>query len=115
MKPQDAAAQNIETYKKQLGMFGCTYDWDREVNTADSKYFKWTQQTFLKMYNSYFDEDTQKAKPIAELREKLKLPYPNPLLQGDGTVDEKIEKYLDTQRLAYVDYKPINRCPSCKT
>ena len=115
MKPQDAAAQNIEIYKKQLGMFGCTYDRDREVNTADPQYFKWTQQTFLKLYNSYFDDKKQKAKPISELREKLKLPNPNPLLKGEGTVDEKIEKYLDTQRLAYVDYKPINRCPSCKT
>ena len=113
MRPQDAAAQNIDTYKKQLWMFGCTYDWDREVNTADPKYFKWTQQTFLKLYNSYFDDKTQKAKPISELREKLKLS--NILLQWEGTVDEKLEKYLNTQRLAYVDYKPINRCPSCKT
>jgi len=71
MKPQDAASQNIETYKKQLGMFGCTYDWDREVNTADPKYFKWTQQTFLKLYNSYFDDKKQKAFSIAELESKI--------------------------------------------
>ena len=129
MKPQVAAAQNIATYKKQLEMFGCTYDWDREVNTADPKYFKWTQQTFLKLYDSYFDEKDQKAKHINELEslcysredgniiKKLK----KFLLSQKGQFDEnnitekQIKKYIDSQRLAYVDYKPINRCPSCKT
>gem|GEM_PF-3453569 len=96
-------------------MFGCTYDWDREVNTADPKYFKWTQKVFLDLYNSYFDEKEQKAKSISELRQKLKTPHINSLLEGEGTVDEKIERYLNSQRLAYVDYKPINRCPNCKT
>jgi len=115
MKPQVAAAQNIATYKRQLEMFGCTYDWDREVNTADPKYFKWTQKVFLDLYNSYFDEKEQKAKSISELRQKLKTPHINSFLEGEGTVDEKIERYLNSQRLAYVDYKPINRCPNCKT
>jgi len=89
MKPQIVAQANIETYIKQLEMFGCTYDRDRVVNTADPKFFKWTQSIFLKMYNHYFDEKLQKAMPITD-----------PTKQ---------------QRLAYVDYKPINRCPSCMT
>lgn len=89
MKPQDVAKQNIENYIKQLEMFGTTYDRDRVVNTADPKYFKWTQRVFLKMYNHYFDEKLNKAMPITD-----------PATQ---------------QRLAYVDYKAINRCPSCMT
>jgi leucyl-tRNA synthetase len=52
-------------------MFGCTYDRDREVNTADPKYFKWTQKTFLKLYNSYFDDKDQKAKKISDLENKI--------------------------------------------
>lgn len=109
IKPQIAAEQNIATYKKQLEMFGCTYDWDREVNTADPHYFKWTQKVFLDLYNSYFDEKTQSAKPITDLELKIE----------NGQLNIPVwmtkEQFLDTQRLAYIDYKPINRCPSCKT
>lgn len=109
IKPQIAAEQNIATYKKQLEMFGCTYDWDREVNTADPHYFKWTQKVFLDLYNSYFDEKTQSAKPITDLESKIE--------HGQLNIPVWMtkEQFLDTQRLAYIDYKPINRCPSCKT
>ncbi len=89
MKPQDVAKQNIETYIKQLEMFGTTYDRSRAVNTADPKYFKRTQRIFLQMYNHYYDEKLKKAMPVTD-----------PTTQ---------------QRLAYVDYKPINRCPKCMT
>jgi len=71
MKPQIAAAQNIETYKKQMEMFGCTYDRDREVNTADPKYFKRTQQVFLKLYDHYYDEKTKKADSVENLEIKI--------------------------------------------
>ncbi len=89
MKPQIVAQQNIDTYIKQLEMFGTTYDWSRSVNTADPKYYKWTQRIFLKMYNHYYDEKLNKAMPITDPSKQ--------------------------ERLAYVDYKPINRCPSCMT
>ncbi len=109
MRPQDAAAQNIATYKRQLEMFGCTYDWDREINTADPKYFKWTQQVFLKLYGHYYDEESQKADSIDNLEVRIE--------NWELKVPENMTKkeFLDSQRLAYVDYKPINRCPKCKT
>ncbi|HRX63596.1 MAG TPA: class I tRNA ligase family protein [Candidatus Absconditabacterales bacterium] len=109
MKPQIAAAQNIETYKKQMEMFGCTYDRDREVNTADPKYFKRTQQVFLKLYDHYYDEKTKKADSVENLEIKIE--------NGDVKVPDGIskEEFLDSQRLAYMDYKPINRCPKCMT
>ncbi len=106
MKPQVAAANNISTFKDQLEKFGFTYDWDREVNTADPEYFKWTQKIFLDFYNHYFDQETQKARPICELRTKLETQWES---------EENIRKILDSKRLAYIDYKPINRCPECKT
>ncbi|HKL44032.1 MAG TPA: class I tRNA ligase family protein, partial [Candidatus Absconditabacterales bacterium] len=109
MKPQVAAATNIETYKKQLEMFGCTYDRDRQVNTADPKYFKRTQQVFLKLYGHYYDEEAKSAKPIADLELKIDN---GGLIIPDGMSKEE---FLDSQRLAYVDHKPINRCPKCKT
>lgn len=48
--PRVAVQKNITTFKKQLEMFGFTYDWDREINTTDTSYYKWTQWIFLKMY-----------------------------------------------------------------
>ena len=89
MKPQDVSKVNIAKFISQLENFGTTYDRSRAVNTADPKYFKRTQRIFLQMYNHYYDEKLQKAMPITD-----------PSTQ---------------QRLAYVDYKPINRCPKCMT
>lgn len=106
MKPQVVAQKNIETYIKQLENIGFTYDWDRSFSTADPKYFKWTQQIFLKFFTHYYDEEAKKAKPISELEQKLK---------AKGKSDSEIKKILDNERLAYLDYKPINRCPHCKT
>lgn len=71
MKPQDVAKENIENYIRQLEMFGTTYDRSRSVNTADPKYFKWTQRVFLQMYNHYYDEKLKKAMPIASLKSQV--------------------------------------------
>ena len=106
MKPQVVAEQNIETYIKQLESIGFSYDRERSFSTADPKYFKWTQAIFLKFYNHYYDEAEGKAKPISELEEKLK---------KAGKSESEIRFILNNERLAYLDYKPINRCPHCKT
>jgi len=106
IKPQNAAKENIATFVKQLEMFGTTYDRSRIVNTADPKYFKRTQRIFLKLYNHYYDEREKKAKPIKDLIKKLK---------DEKKSKKEIEQIIESERLAYVDYKPINRCPSCMT
>lgn len=106
MKPQIVAQKNIETYIKQLENIGFSYDRERSFSTADPKYFKWTQAIFLKFYNHYYDEKEKRAKPISELEEKLK---------KEGKSESEIRFILDNERLAYLDFKPINRCPHCKT
>ena len=106
MKPQVVAKQNIDTYIKQLENIGFTYDWSRSFSTADPEYFKWTQSIFLKFYNHYYDESAKKAKPISELEAALKAEWKS---------EEEIKKIVDNERLAYIDYKPINWCPHCKT
>ena len=106
MKPQTVAEQNISTYISQLEKIGFTYDWERSFSTADPEYYKWTQSIFLKFYTHYYDEIEGKAKPISILEEKLK---------KEGKTDSEIRFILDSERLAYLDYKPINRCPHCKT
>lgn len=107
MKPQIVSQQNIQKFIQQLENFGTTYDRSRSVNTADPKYFKRTQRVFLQMYNHYYDEQEKKALPIQNLTSKIQ----NWTIKIDGDIDT----YLNKQRLAYVDYKPINRCPSCMT
>ena len=106
MKPQVVAEQNIKTYISQLEKIGFSYDWERSFSTADPEFYKWTQMIFLKFYNAYFDEKDQRAKPISELEEKLK---------KEQKSESEISQILDSERLAYLDYRPINRCPHCKT
>lgn len=65
--PSIITNQAIKRYKKQLEQIGFSYDWDREVQTIDPEYYKWTQWIFLQIYNSWFDTKKQKARPISDL------------------------------------------------
>ena len=106
MKPQDVAKQNIATFKNQLKLIGLSYDWDRSFSTAEPDYFKWTQRIFLQFYNHYYDEEKKQARPIKEREE---------ILKDKGLQPLALAKQVDAKRLAYIDYKPINRCPHCMT
>ena len=59
--PRITTEQNIDNFRRQLKSLGFGYDWDREVNTTDPNYVRWTQWIFLQLYNSYFNEETQKG------------------------------------------------------
>ncbi len=95
--PRVTTEANVANFKKQLKSLGFAYDWDREVNTTDPGYFKWTQWIFLKLYNSYVGDDG-KAHPISEL-------------EAQGLSREEI----DSRRLAYVSSAPVNWCPELGT
>ena len=96
--PRINTKNNIDNFRRQLRMLGFCYDWDREVNTTDPSYVKWTQWIFLLIYNSYFDEAEQKARPVSEL-------------EARGWSRDQI----DEVRLAYVAEAPVNWCPSLGT
>jgi len=66
--PAVTTKKNIETFRRQIQMLGFSYDWDREVDTTDPNYFKWTQWIFLQLYNSYFDKWEKKAKSMKEVQ-----------------------------------------------
>src|SRR5213595_3280661 len=68
--PRQTTEQNIATFKRQIQSLGFSYDWSREVDTSDPGYFKWTQWIFLKLYNAWYNPETNRAEPI----ETLKLP-----------------------------------------
>ena len=102
--PRTTTEQNIATFKRQIQELGFSYDWSREIDTTDPKYFKWTQWIFLKLYNSWFNSETGKAEGIETV------PYP----AGLNTEDEK-RAYRDNRRLAYVAEAPVNWCPELGT
>lgn len=65
--PAVSTDQNIANFRKQLDNIGFCFDWDREIRTSDPAYYKWTQWIFLQLFNSFFNRQTSKATPIAEL------------------------------------------------
>src|SRR5437773_3108236 len=98
--PRITTEANIGTFKRQIKALGFSYDWSREIDTTDPKYFKWTQWIFLKMYNSWFNPVTDKAEAIETL------PYA-PELQTEA----QKRAWRDSKRLAYVSEAPVNWCP----
>ncbi len=101
--PAQTTQKNIDNMRRQIKSLGFSYDWDREVDTTEPNYYKWTQWIFLKFFNSFFDENKQKAKPIDEL------PIP------DGLTEEQKRRYTDEHRLAYEAHAPVNWCPELGT
>ena len=96
--PSITTVANIATFKRQLKSLGFGYDWDREVATTDPEFVRWTQWIFLQLYSSYFDEESGKARPVAELEAK-------------GWTRAQI----DDVRLAFVHEAPVNWSPDLGT
>ena len=101
--PKLTTDKNILRFKNQLNRLGLSYDWDREIKTSDSNYYRWTQWIFLKLYNSFFDESINKAKNISE----LEIP--------DRLNDHEKIQYIDSKRLAYLDNLDVNWCEELGT
>ncbi|MFA5936005.1 MAG: class I tRNA ligase family protein [Patescibacteria group bacterium] len=105
IKPQDATKQNVANFTRQIKSLGLGFDWSREINTTDPKYYKWTQWMFLKFYGSWYDAEKKTARPIEEL------PIPKNIeSQGDAAV----ATYRDSKRMAYKATTTINWCPNDK-
>ncbi len=104
--PAIITAKNCQTFARQMQDLGFSYDWDREISTTNEDYYKWTQWIFVLLYNSYFDEKAQKARPIEEL------PIPADIAkQGEVAV----QGYQAEHRLAYYADAMVNWCPALGT
>ncbi len=91
---------------RQLKDLGFSYDWDRQISTTDVGYFKWTQWIFLVLFDTWFDADQQKGRPISEL------PIPAEIKEAG---ENAIRKYQDEFRLAFESHAPVNWCPALGT
>jgi leucyl-tRNA synthetase len=104
--PRINTRQNVDTFRRQIQMLGFSYDWDREVDTTDPGYYRWTQWIFLQIYDTWYDAEQQRGRPIAEL------PIPSDVAkQGELA----IRSYRDSKRLAYRAEVPVNWCPALGT
>ncbi|MFR1412648.1 MAG: leucine--tRNA ligase, partial [Akkermansia sp.] len=96
--PAITTFRNIDNFRRQLKMLGFSYDWDREIATTDHEYVRWTQWIFLRLYNSYYNRELKKARPVSEL-------------EAQGLTREEI----DQRRLAYVAEVAVNWSPDLGT
>ncbi|MFW6019841.1 MAG: class I tRNA ligase family protein, partial [Bacteroidales bacterium] len=125
--PAVTTEKNIKRYRKQLDQIGFSFDWDREVRTCDPNYYKWTQWTFIRLFEHWYDLDLDKARPIAELKN---------IFDKDGSKEvnaakndhepftaEQWKRFTEKQqqevlmhyRLAYLSETMVNWCPALGT
>lgn len=125
--PAITTENNIKRYREQLDKIGFSYDWSREVRTCDPGYYKWTQWAFIRMFNSYYCNQAQQARPIAELVEVfsqqgtdgLDLACNEPMEFSAGEWNARSEKeqqeILMNYRIAYLGDTMVNWCPALGT
>ena len=136
--PEVTTKANIDTYRRQLKMFGFSYDWDREVATCEPTYYKFTQWIFARMFESWYDDQCRwtdaegqptrgRARPISELVAELQAgnwrvsPGLELVREGEMAAGSRAwselslqqqRRVLDKQRLAFIDQVPVNWCPA---
>ncbi len=125
--PAVTTEKNIQKYREQLNQLGFSFDWDREVVTSDPAYYKWTQWTFIQLFKSWYNQDSDKAEPIEQLIK---------IFEKEGNVNIKAacspvssfsanewkgfsekekQETLMNYRLAYLSDTWVNWCPALGT
>lgn len=125
--PAVTTERNINHYREQLDKIGFSFDWDREVRTCDPKYYHWTQWAFIKMFNSFYDNAQQKARPIEELEQHLSEHGTEGLdaacseelaltaAEWNAMTDKEKRHTLMNWRLAYLGETMVNWCAGLGT
>lgn len=125
--PLITTQQNIERYRSQLDKIGFSFDWEREVRTCDPKYYHWTQWTFVKMFESYYDTEKNKALPISLLVEQLEKDGTNNIHAATSNEEsisaeewkamneEEQQRFLMHYRIAYQAETKVNWCAALGT
>ena len=125
--PAVTTEKNIARYREQMDRIGFSYDWSREVRTCDPEYYKWTQWAFLQMFGSWYDNQQQKARPIAELEDIFAREGSAGVDAACGDVEpftaEQWNAFTEAQkaallmqyRIAYQGETAVNWCPALGT
>lgn len=103
--PSVTTRNNCDTFRRQIQRLGMSYDWDREINTTSQSYYKWTQWIFIKLYQTWYDPDTGRGRPIEEL-----------VVPDDVAARGKdaAAQYRNDRRLAYYADAQVWWCASCR-
>ncbi|MBP7180651.1 MAG: leucine--tRNA ligase, partial [Dysgonomonadaceae bacterium] len=125
--PAITTQKNIARYREQLDKIGFSFDWSREIQTCDPKYYKWTQWAFIRMFHSYYDNQLKKARPISELVEQfsqrgtsgLDAACTEPLEftaeEWNSKSEKEQQQILMNYRIAYLGDTMVNWCPQLGT
>ncbi|MET8877641.1 leucine--tRNA ligase [Nocardia sp. NPDC004604] len=115
--PRETTEANIATMQRQLDRLGLGHDSRRSFATTDPEYYKWTQWIFLRIYNAWYDEELDRARPIAELEAQFASgarPTPNGRAWNDLPAAQRAA-VLDSYRLVYQTDSVVNWCPGLGT
>ncbi|MEE1022039.1 MAG: leucine--tRNA ligase [Muribaculaceae bacterium] len=125
--PEITTRQNIARYREQLDKIGFSFDWSREIRTCDPEYYKWTQWAFMQMFNSWYDLDASKARPISELvahfaaegSEGINPACSKPMKftaeEWNSLSGKEQRRRLMNYRIAYQGETMVNWCPKLGT
>jgi leucyl-tRNA synthetase len=120
--PRDTTDANVATMRRQLRALGLGHDPRRSIATTDPTYYRWTQWIFLRIFDSWFDDDAQRARPISELvaafdsGARAPVSDANPDARSWAELDAVTRRaVIDSYRLAYLDDAIVNWCPALGT
>ncbi len=125
--PAITTEKNLARYKEQLDIMGFCFDWNREVRTSDPAYYKWTQWTFIQLFNSWFNKSTDKAEKLDVLIKHFEVEGSTGIVAACSDIIEfsaddwksfsehKQQEILMNYRLAYLSNQMVNWCPELGT
>ncbi|MBO7291105.1 MAG: leucine--tRNA ligase, partial [Bacteroidaceae bacterium] len=125
--PAITTEKNINRYREQLDKIGFCYDWSREILTCEPEYYKWTQWAFIKMFGSYYCNNTCKARPIEELIENFAKQGTDGVnaacseelqftaAEWNAKSEKEQQEILMNYRIAYLGNTMVNWCPALGT
>ncbi|APU67855.1 leucine--tRNA ligase [Christiangramia flava] len=126
--PALTTEKNINRYREQLDKIGFSFDWSREVRTSNPEYYKWTQWIFIQLFESWYDQEAEKSRPISELIELFAAEgnsRVNAACDDDieefsasdwnGFSEEEKQRILLKYRLTYLAETEVNWCPQLGT
>jgi leucyl-tRNA synthetase len=125
--PAITTENNIKQYRRQLDKIGFSFDWEREVRTCNPAYYKWTQWTFIQLFNSWYNKETDKAEPISRLVQVFEKSGNSEIKAAcaqksvfsaddwNNMGEEAQQLLLMNYRLAYLADEMVNWCPALGT